>query len=917
TTADYDEPFLEAVDYSDGFSKIVHASQQQSDDRFSETDDGTRPTRETGIRLGWDDEQVIAWMNRQLTTLTPTDPDTTMGVAGYNIDVREAGDLTWHSLNQQSGPVQVATQNIGMTVGEHPVETPPVQLDADIVGEFWLGDYFTRWTGGAIIGSDPIGRQLSGAPAPTPGGVVPIDPGVPLLYGTTYELRVRLADHTGGGPTSADEPSVSGLSPIASMPFRRWVPLARPTVQNPATPDSAQVIVLRPRLAYPAYPCTGAPNAVAALLADIPIARAAGREPSLPDPDAATARITVFAQALAFDPSATAGYVELYTVERPFPADPNAPLTLDIDWQDVHDASTLVDPGTGPIPLPTSRGIRLEVRAVARADAHHDYFGADDVRVGDPSAVELFKAAGDERDLVITGAPGDLLKAIYLQPDWADDPTVTAATNAAGPSGPAGTAVARLAATLDLDFAALTVRSKPGTRLVFGVAAGLRHHIGPDAGSITAASSMELTGQWLVAVRFRLDRDWTWRGLADSGIAILRDGVEVGRVHPLPTLAAEGEVDGATRTSTDLLFIDVVDTRPARGAFPAPTTVTYTASADFATAPDQSDDTLINQDVTLPMVIPPVQVPELVSVGVALSPYEHDAGYTSTSVRRRALWLQFAEAPEDPDDEYFVRVLRNAPDPLIAGSRDVEVPDLDVEPALPIDAEYTRVVVPGQSDDQAGMGAMQKLIPGDVPGYYLLPLPPGVHDTDPTLLGFWTYEMRVGHAALWSTAHGRFGNPLRVAGIQHPAPSLPLSVNRVQSGLSAGATFANPVLDGVSLRPFNPATNIWMLLYAQVTRADLATQQNVLLGRRRATPNQKLQEERRGSNQLVGETSWTQNEIGALLTSIGLNPGAPLSVLAVEIFPNELASADPVGVDLGTERILRASTLVPVPEVCD
>jgi hypothetical protein len=100
-------------------------------------------------------------------------------------------------------------------------------------------------------------------------------------------------------------------------------------------------------------------------------------------------------------------------------------------------------------------------------------------------------------------------------------------------------------------------------------------------------------------------------------------------------------------------------------------------------------------------------------------------------------------------------VLRCAPDPLLAGFNDVRVPDQPVEPPLPIPSEYTRVIVPEQSDDRAGAGAMKVLIRGDSPGHYVLPLPPGIHDTDPQLFGFFAYEFRVGHDKQWSTAQGR------------------------------------------------------------------------------------------------------------------------------------------------------------------
>ena len=230
-------------------------------------------------------------------------------------------------------------------------------------------------------------------------------------------------------------------------------------------------------------------------------------------------------------------------------------------------------------------------------------------RIGPPAVVDLRRAAADERALLITGPPAEFVRALYLQPDPLDDPTLAAATSAAGQGGQPGDSLARVGAALDLDRNDLTLRSKPGARMVFGAAAGLRHTLGPDHGSVTVASRSELTRQWIVALRMRIDRDWTWDGLADSGIAVLRDGTEVGRLQLVPTLAAEAQVLGAGRTSTELLFFNVVDTRPAPGAFPRPTTVSYELHADWLSAPGQADDPLATQDITLPVTTTPAQVP--------------------------------------------------------------------------------------------------------------------------------------------------------------------------------------------------------------------------------------------------------------------------------------------------------------------
>ena len=43
---------------------------------------------------------------------------------------------------------------------------------------------------------------------------------------------------------------------------------------------------------------------------------------------------------------------------------------------------------------------------------------------------------------------------------------------------------------------------------------------------------------------------------------------------------------------------------------------------------------------------------------------------------------------------------------------------------------------------------------------------------------------------------------------------------------------------------------------------------------------------------------------------------APLSVMAVELFPQDIEPQDPLGADLGSQCILRTSPLEPVPVIC-
>jgi hypothetical protein len=240
--------------------------------------------------------------------------------------------------------------------------------------------------------------------------------------------------------------------------------------------------------------------------------------------------------------------------------------------------------------------------------------------------------------------------------------------------------------------------------------------------------------------------------------------------------------------------------------------------------------------------------------------------------------------------------------------------------------------------------------------HFLAPLPPGMNSDSPELFGFFTYELRVGHAHIWSTAQGRFGRALRVTGVQHPAPQLFCTVKRTEDDFTVEAPYALAVQNGKNITHYPPRTELWALLYAQVKQADGKDFRNILLDDRKLNliPRAltKLAFENVDSP-VHGFAVWTQAEIIDALRSLGLPRDAPLSVVCVEMMPTLAAlratptkiglyatnlaasvAADrsgyssvagsapqdqeirPLSEGLGHFRILRTSPLTPVPEVC-
>lgn len=935
----YDVAQIEAEEYDDGFAKVVHCNQPVSTDAAVGDNDQVPPGTDAGIQIGWDDEQVAIWHNRQLQTALSTQvpvPDAIeapLGVLGYRVDVRVAGTSKWNSLCHVKGVLKTgATFDM-----DQPLEPMPIRSQQVSDIELWLPQYFAQWRGQSLAVNDASAYQLTGGAkplAPTIANPV-LPPGLNLTYEKTYEFRTRLADLSGGGPSPDDAGQNAAPAPVGSCPFRRFIPPKQVRTQQPS---AAQIAVWRPLVGYPEFLFTGVtdPAVVQKLISLVPVVQAMpAPRPVLgvSDRDVTRLRIVVEAKAPAHDtgkPGEDNGdldgpYRVIYQFERNFPAlkplnlnslDPRTPLdpaeavNLNLVFQDVARIRNLSAPAvTNPQPIPVPRGRDVRIRLIPVGKNTPEYFGTDASRIGLTTNISIRQESQSEAGLFAPSLDVKRLNGIFLQP----------ATDMAQ----------KLAQQLDLDVNGLTFSGRPGRRVVFGASKKLRHTLPGDHSEITFAAQTELLNHWVMAIQLDLDRDWTWDALADQSFTVIRDldGVDtIGTIEVRQTVS-EGAAavplipDPNQREVTHLVFFDAVDPNPAAGQLPKVLTPKYTVTPRFKGS--LSGGPLAwSLPVTLPVAANPQQTPQIASAGIALSPYQPDAIYSSTSVRQRSLWLEFTEPPLDPNDIYFARVLAYGVDPLLTGFGAVLGTPNPIEPDLPIDPEPIRIITHGQSADEAGLDAMTQLIPSTTSNrHFLLPLPQGIGEDALELFGFWTYELRVGHFKEWSTAHGRFGRPLRVTGVQHPAPPLACMVHRQKDSILVSAPFATPVRDGerLSNRRGGPQTRMWVLLYAQVLQADGQSFRNVLLNPAPAPPQFGQQPEFAASKtrDVFGLATFLEKDIEAALKSVALPVNSPLSVLAVELLPAGVSFPNnPVSSGLGQERILRASPLTPVPAIC-
>jgi hypothetical protein len=399
--SNFDELIIEAAQYDDGFCKIVHANQPVSSDLLREKEDKELPViTDAGIRLAWDDEQLLIWMNRQIKQdeALPAGrrTDAPMGVMQYRVDARLHSDVdpnpnAWVPLcrvrnkaNLVIGGQVIDGANNEKELG---VEVYPTKPDARPNQPFWLPQYYVHWIGNSLVLPDvdaiDIFKKQENTETEKPGV-----PGPPkkatkfdqyeaagigdfkLLYGTKYDFRVRLADISGGGPEIDQNRKYAAPAPEGFCDFRRSVQPQEVRLANvlPVRDDEYfkddTLVMMRPLLGYPSVLFTGRyPNAVADLtgdatniLAETINDPAKARAVGLSDPDVDFVEVLVEVKALEMDmllrynTDSHESYAMLYITKRPFPLDDlngdcNIPITFVdapvLSFTDSQDLGTL------------------------------------------------------------------------------------------------------------------------------------------------------------------------------------------------------------------------------------------------------------------------------------------------------------------------------------------------------------------------------------------------------------------------------------------------------------------------------------------------------------------------------------------------------------------------------------------------
>jgi hypothetical protein len=678
-----DQTQYEADLYLDGAAQVVHAYQPDSADAIVGDDQTLVPGTDAGFQIGWDDEQVTTWYQRQVQTAldmyqgNPAD-EFPLGVQGYRVDARQVAGgnadpasptPAWNSLVTVQASVSAGDSFTAAAAEELTVEPVPVSNGGS--ANFWLPRYFAHWRGRSLVLTDPYAYAFSqGEPprqypqnpaAPQFSGTLTEILDVGLRYGRWYQFRTRFADLTGGGPAPADPLPAAG---VATAQFLRYVPPKAPAVtpDQPGAPSA--IIVSRPRLNYPEMMFAGAVTDadLASLLAQLQAAQQQGGPPTpvfVPDPDVVTLEVIVEAQAPAHDTGQPGSLRDMSVPPQPEDLDgayrvvyrnqipfTGASVTLTTDPQPVGQIRLMPPPAAGSttLPVPTGRNLRIRIRALGTGD--DAYWGSTVAGTGLVTDLLVRYEAGSESGVLLTGNVAQQLQAFYLREDpAAPQDAVTAASAltalngvdlapglrdalSAGFQAAAPTPLERLAQALQLPVTGQTLTAPPGRRVLFGAQNTLRHSVTQDRSAITFSSVKDLTGHWIVVIKVTLDRDWTYSGIAQNGPD------QTGFVF-----------SGAASTTQP-------DPAPAEvGRFSLPGVVSQ-ASVQPVPDPAQRDQTDLIFFGTVDSTVPPGQFPAVTSTSWALA-----ATFTGDPETSVNLWSGTVSLPITSPPRHMPRIV--------------------------------------------------------------------------------------------------------------------------------------------------------------------------------------------------------------------------------------------------------------------
>jgi len=182
--------------------------------------------------FGWSTDSAPPPGTTAGTTYDRGPAEAPRGVAGYRVDVRQAGDTIWTSLTAvHTDHLKAGAFDAGVFDGELWTEVHPRK----IYDKIWLPAYFASWTGGSMVVDTTDDKALRGNPAPKAPLFLPVHLDTPLRYGNSYEFRVRMVDASGGGPDLTGAPLTPGDSPISAVNFRRFLPPKKLRLVNQTT----------------------------------------------------------------------------------------------------------------------------------------------------------------------------------------------------------------------------------------------------------------------------------------------------------------------------------------------------------------------------------------------------------------------------------------------------------------------------------------------------------------------------------------------------------------------------------------------------------------------------------------------------------------------------------------------------------